>query len=85
MKVDAAKIGFSAGIVFGIVWIICSLFVSIVPAGMMQMSGMMVHGNLGHLGWTMNLTGFLVGLVAWTVLAGGLAGATAAIYNRLID
>ena len=85
MKVDAAKIGLSTGIVFGIVWIICSIFVVIVPAGMMQMSGMMIHGNLGNLGWTMNWAGFFVGLVAWSALAGVLVGATAALYNRLID
>lgn len=85
MKFDAAKLGLSTGIIFGIVWIICSVFVVIVPTGMMQLSGMMIHGNMGNLGWTMNWAGFLFGLVMWSLLAGGLAGAIAALYNRLID
>lgn len=51
---------------------------------MMGMSGHMLHADLGSLNWNLHWTGFFVGLVAWSVLAGVIVWAVAAVYNALI-
>ncbi|HSR54943.1 MAG TPA: DUF5676 family membrane protein [Alphaproteobacteria bacterium] len=83
MKLDAVKLGIATAIIFAIVWVICSLLVVFAPGPMMQMSGHMLHADLGGLNWTMHWTGFLVGLVAWSLIAGVIVWAVAAMYNRL--
>ena len=85
MRIDASKLGLATAIVFAIVWIVCSLFVVIVPGAMMSISGHMLHGDLGGLNWTMHWTGFFVGLAAWTILLGVIVWAMAAVYNRLLQ
>lgn len=52
---------------------------------MMQMSGHMLHADLGNMGWTMHWVGFLTGLILWTLLPALLVTAIAAIYNRFVD
>ena len=84
MKLDAIKLGLATTIVFAIAWVICSALVMLTPSAMMQMSGHMLHADLGDLRWTMHWTGILVGLILWSVMAGVLAWATASVYNRLI-
>ncbi len=84
MQIDALKFGLATAIVFALAWVICSLFVFLMPAGMMQMSGHMVHADLGHMSWTLNWFGFIFGLLAWSIIAGVMAWAVAALYNRLL-
>ncbi len=84
MKLDAIKLGLATAIIFGVVWIICSLFVILTPGGMMQMSGHMVHSNFEGMGWSLHWTGFFVGLVTWSVFSGLFVWAIAATYNRLL-
>ena len=84
MKIDAFRFGLATTIVFALAWVICSLFVFSMPAGMMQMSGHMVHADFGHMSWTLNWFGFIHGLIAWSVIAGVIAWAIATLYNRMI-
>ncbi|MFA6218387.1 MAG: DUF5676 family membrane protein [Erythrobacter sp.] len=84
MKIDAIRFGFAAGIVFAAFWVVCSLLVLSMPAGTMQVTGHMTHADFGHMTWRLNFVGFAYGLIAWSVLAGLVAAATAAVYNRLI-
>lgn len=84
MKIDASKFGFATAIVFALAWVICSLFVFSMPGGMMQMSGHMVHADLGQMSWRLSWVGFVYGLVAWSIIAGVMAWAVAALYNRLV-
>jgi hypothetical protein len=83
MKLDAFKLGLATAIVFAIVWLICSLLVVTVPGAMMGMSGHMLHADLGGLNWTMHWTGFFLGLVGWSILAGLIVWAVASVYNAL--
>lgn len=85
MKLDAIKLGLATAIVFGVAWIICSLFVIMAPAGMMQMSGHMVHSDFAGMGWSLHWTGFFVGLVMWSLFSGLFVSAIAATYNRLLS
>lgn len=84
MKIDAMKLAFATAIVFAVVWVICSLFVFSMPGAMMQMSGHMVHADFGRMGWQLNFAGFFYGLFAWSLGAGIIAGAVAALYNRFV-
>ena len=84
MKLDAGKFGMAAAIVTAIVWTICSAVVLAMPAGSMQMTGYMMHADVGPMTWAFSGVGFFVGLLVWTVLAGLVAWALAAIYNRLL-
>jgi len=84
MKLDAVRIGAATAIVFAVVWVICSLLVVFVPGVMMEMSGHMLHADLGNLNWTLRWTGFFVGLVAWTALSWVIAWAIAAVHNALL-
>jgi len=84
MKLNAVKLGVATAIVFAVVWVICSILVVLIPGGMMQMSGHMLHADLGGHGWSMHWIGFFVGLILWSVLPALLVWAIAALYNRLI-
>ena len=84
MKLDAVKFGMAFAIASAILWIICSLFVWVLPSMMMEMSGHMVHGDLSQMGWSLSLTGVLIGLVTWSILAGITGWLIAYIYNRLM-
>ncbi len=84
MKLDAIKLGLATAIIAGVAWAICSLFVVMVPGGMMQMSGHMVHSNFTDMGWSLQWTGFFVGLVAWSLFSGLFVWAITATYNRLL-
>ena len=84
MKLDATKIGFTWAITFGVFWIICSVLVWLMPGMMMGMSGHMVHGNLSQMHWQLSLTGVLLGLIAWSLLAGIAGWLAAVVYNRLL-
>ncbi len=85
MKLDAIKLGLATAIIAGVAWVICTLFVIMIPGGMMQMSGDMVHTNLSGMGWSMHWAGFFVGLVAWSLFSGLFVWAIAATYNRLLS
>ena len=84
MKLDANKLALATGIVSAVIWIICSALVSVMPGGMMQMSGHMLHANLDTMQWTMTWTGFVIGLILWTVVSAVVVWAVAAVYNRLV-
>lgn len=84
MKLDAVKFGYAVAIVSAISWAICSLFVMLIPGRMMMMRGDMMHENMAGAGWTLTVTGFLIGLVVWSLVAGVFAWAIAAVYNRLL-
>jgi len=50
---------------------------------MMMASGDMVHLNTQSVMWVLTLTGFLKGLVLWSLSVGASAWIFAEIYNRL--
>jgi len=84
MKIDSIKFGFAAAIVTAVIWVICSLLVLSMPSGMMRMSGHMMHSDMGQMSWMLTGGGFTIGLLAWSIIAGIIAWAIAAVYNRLL-
>lgn len=84
MKLDAMKFGIATAITFGLIWIICSVLVLILPSLMMDMSGHMIHGDLSGMAWNMTISGMVIGLIIWSLFAGLTAGLIAHIYNKMI-
>lgn len=46
-----------------------------------NVTGQMMHMDMGQIGWTLTATGFVWGLVAWSVVVGIFAWLLATIYN----
>ncbi len=84
MKLNAAKFGLAWAITFAIFWLVCSLFVWLMPGAMMGISGHMIHGDLSAINWHLSLAGAVAGLVAWSLLAGVTGWLVALVYNRLL-
>lgn len=83
MKLDPKFLFIAVASTFALAWIICAAFVVMMPNGMMALMGHMVHANLEDMQWTMTATGFFVGLVAWSLLAGVFVWFIASVYNKL--
>ncbi len=83
MKLDANRLAISLGVATALLWIICSALVVFLPSPMMSITGHMVHADLQGADWSMTWTGFLVGLVSWTISAGAGGWLIGKIYNFL--
>lgn len=83
MKLQTTNFALACALAALILWIICSLFVMLIPMGMMSLSGHMMHGDFSTLQWQLGMHGFFFGLIAWTITAGVLGWLIAAIYNKL--
>ena len=81
MLVNTKQIVIAWSIAAGLLWVICSVLVALYPGSMTTMTGHMIHMDLGHMGLAMTMTGFIVGLIGWMILAAGFAWLFAIIYN----
>ncbi len=66
-----------------IIWFICGLLIWLMPSMMVGMSGHMLHTDFGDMSWHMPLIGFLIGGLAWTVVAGVTGYLIGWLYNRV--
>jgi hypothetical protein len=83
MNIDANKIGISSAVSFGLLWVVCTAAVHVIPYPMMMLTGHMIHADLSTQGWTLTFLGFLTGLVSWAAMAGISGWLIASIYKRL--
>jgi hypothetical protein len=83
MNIDGNKIGISSAVSFGILWLVCSAAVYFIPQPIMKITGHMMHADLSAVGWTLTVSGFVTGLLAWAAIAGVSGWLIASIYNRL--
>ena len=81
MLVNTKQMVIAWSITAALLWIICSLLVGLSPGSMTAMTGHMIHMDLGHTSLAMSLTGFIIGLVGWVILAAGFAWLLGSIYN----
>ncbi len=82
MKIDALVLGKACAAATAIIWVLCSILVTVLPGSMMTLSGHMMHADLAEMAWTMSLTGFAIGLVIWTVVAFAGGWLIGVLYNR---
>lgn len=84
MKIHPLKFGLACAIGFSILWVICSALVMLFPSGMMQMTGGMIHGDLSQMQWEIGISGLIIGLIGWAIVAGVTGGLVAFLYDRML-
>lgn len=84
MKMNPTKLFVAVAISFAVAWVVCAAAVMIMPTATLYLAGAMVHLDLSTLIWSMTTDGLIVGLVAWSIVAGTIAWLTGVIYNRLV-
>ena len=84
MLINTNKFAFAAAIATALAWALCSLLVMLAPSLMTNMTGHMLHMDLAEMGLTLSLSGFIFGLLGWSLLAGGFSWLLAAIYNFIV-
>ncbi|MGD8325438.1 MAG: DUF5676 family membrane protein [Sphingomonadales bacterium] len=82
MKIDELAFAKALALTSAILWIICAAIVAVLPDMMMSMTGDMMHMDLSDRAWALDWTGFLIGLVLWSVIAGIFGWLIASFYNR---
>lgn len=83
MKLDTGRLAMALGGTTAIFWTVCSALVALFSGTTMAMTGHMFHLDVAGLSWTMTFTGFLVGLISWTVCAAIAGWLIGGIYNAL--
>ena len=84
MRLIPSKLGIAAAATAAILWLTCSLLVSLLPGAMLGMSGHMVHAEFSNFAWTLSASGILFGMIAWSTVAGIFGWLFGLIYNRLL-
>jgi hypothetical protein len=85
MQISATKLGLATAFSLAILWTICSLMVYVMPSQMMYISAQMVHVNPADFAWDLNLLGFFVGLVSWSVVGCITVWLSISIYNLVFE
>lgn len=83
MKLNSAKFALAATLTTAIIWIICSLLVFLLPQATIMASSDMIHMDIQDMMWSLTLSGFIKGLILWSLSVGLSAWIFAVIYNRL--
>lgn len=81
MLVNTKKMVIAWSIAAALLWAICSLLVALSPGSMTTMTGHMIHMDLTHTSLAMSLTGFIIGLIGWIILAASFAWLLGTVYN----
>jgi membrane protein implicated in regulation of membrane protease activity len=84
MKLHSTKFALACASSAAVFWLLCSLFVLIMPGMMLSMSGDMLHMNFEGMGWHMSFFSTLIGGLFWAIAAGIFGWLLARIYNRLL-
>ena len=85
MKLDPKALALASATTSAVLWIVCSILVALLPGMMMNMTGDMVHTNMGQMSWSLNFVGFSVGLLVWAALFGVTGWLIAVFYNRFLN
>jgi len=82
MKLNSANFALAASLTTAIVWVACSFLVVMLPQATMIASGDMIHMDIQNMMWSLTLSGFIKGLILWSLSVGLSACIFAVIYNR---
>lgn len=81
MKLNEKAFAGACAAAFGIVWVVCSLLVMVMPDMMSSMTGDMLHTDWKSMGWHMSFMGVVTGGFLWALLMGAVGWLIAKIYN----
>ena len=85
MKLDPSALAIASAVAIAIIWTFCSLLVFALPSMMSGMTGHMIHAHLDTFTWMLTLTGYLIGLIAWSVWAAITGWLIAIVYNKVVS
>ena len=71
----------AAPVTTAVLWTLCIAMVATMPNAMLQLTAQMVHVDVTGFTWTLTWTGFFIGLLGWSVLAGASGFVLAITYN----
>jgi hypothetical protein len=83
MKFNSVKFALAATLTTAVIWVICSLLVFLLPQATIMASSDMIHMDIQDMMWSLTLSGFIKGLILWSLSIGLSAWIFAVIYNRL--
>ncbi|AOE49858.1 hypothetical protein KS2013_1138 [Kangiella sediminilitoris] len=85
MKVNAIRLGIATALGLAVIWILCVVLVWLLPGMTMAVFADMMHGKASEMvmGWHLTLSGFFVGMFAWSVCGGITAWLIGTIYNKM--
>jgi hypothetical protein len=83
MKFNSVKFALAATLTTAVIWVICSLLVFLLPQATIMASSDMIHMDIQDMMWSLTLSGFIKGLILWSLSVGLSAWIFAVIYNRL--
>ena len=75
MKLESGKLFLATMLAFGLLYVVCAIFVLLIPVAMMGLTGGMMHMDTGGMVWSMGWGNLIIGLVAW-IAAGRYAPAS---------
>jgi hypothetical protein len=82
MKFNSVKFALAATLTTAVIWVICSLLVFLLPQATIMASSDMIHMDIQDMMWSLTLSGFIKGLILWSLSVGLSAWIFAVIYNR---
>ena len=83
MKLNPNALAIASALTIAILWTLCSLLVFALPSTMSGTTGHMIHAHLESFTWVLTWTGYLIGLIAWSVWAAITGWLIAVVYNRM--
>jgi hypothetical protein len=79
---NARAFGFAAGTIAAALTTICALALVIAPQATTSLASTLIHLDLSQMSRSLTWSGYFTGLIAWTIGAGLVFWAAAALYNR---
>ena len=80
---DAGAFGFAAGSIAAALTTLCAIGLAVVPQFTTAVASTLIHLDLSGMARTLTWIGYFRGLIAWSLGAGVIFWAAAALYNRL--
>jgi hypothetical protein len=84
MKLSARSLFLATAVTTGILYLICILFVILVPQLTMAFFSSILHANLTGITLTVTWGNFIAGLLFWSIGIGLYAALLARLYNRFL-
>ena len=83
LKLSVRSLFLATAITTGIAYLICVLFLTVVPQATMAFFSYILHANLSGITRSVTWGSFIVGLLVWSVGIGLYAAFVARLYNKL--
>lgn len=79
---NARAFGFAAATIAAMLTTLCALALAIAPRATTAFASTLIHLDLSEMSRSLSVRGYFAGLIAWTIGAGVIFWAAAALYNR---